>query len=83
MTRRELKRAIQDAWSRYEGTLRDLLREIGEELHGLESAHMKLGQPATDAYDLFRKEQKDIQDAFGRAVDFKFMKKYEATKESQ
>ena len=43
-------------------------------------AHSHIGQPATDAYNLFRKEQKEAQDAFGRAVDFKFMRKYEERK---
>ena len=80
MTRKELKRAIRDAWGRYTGTLDFLLKKQGKQLHGLQMAHDILGQPATDAYDLFKAEQKEAQDAFGRAVDFKFMKKYEARK---
>ena len=80
MTKRELKRAIRDAWGRYINTLKVMLNQQGEELHGLESAHKKLGALADNAYVVFQHEQKAAQDAFGKAVDLKFMRKYEARK---
>ena len=75
MTKRELKRAINGAWSKYVLTLKRLCEAQGGELHGLAAAHELLGQPATDAYDLFVKEQKEIQDEYGRAIDAKYMAK--------
>ena len=74
MTRKELKRRIRAAWSKYEDAhLRKMLRMRGLELHGLQRAHDILGAPAALAYEIFKKEQKAIQDEFGAAVDAKFL----------
>ena len=73
MTRKELKRRIRAAWSKYEDTLRDLLRPLGKELHGLASAHKTIGAPADLAYEVFKQEQKRIQNEYGAAVDAKLM----------
>ena len=75
MTRRQLKRAIREAWSRYVNTLKDLYRQRGGELTGLERAHRELGSPADAAYTLFQEQQQTIQDEFGAVIDARFLAK--------
>ena len=65
----QLRRSIDRAYSAYEGQLRDLMRERGEELHGIAAAHELIGQQADDAYTAFQVEQKRLQDAFNAHMD--------------
>ena len=64
----QLRRSIDRAYSAYEGQLRDLMRERGEELHGIAAAHELIGQQADDAYEAFQAEQKRLQDAFNATI---------------
>ena len=65
----QLRRSIDRAYSAYEGQLRDLMRERGEELHGIAAAHELIGQQADDAYTAFQVEQERLQDAFNAHMD--------------
>ena len=65
----QLRRSIDRAYSDYEGQLRDLMRERGEELHGIAAAHELIGQQADDAYKAFQVEQERLQDAFNAHMD--------------
>ena len=62
----QLRRSIDRAYSAYESQLRDLMRERGEELHGIAAAHELIGQQADDAYEAFQLEQSRLQDRLQR-----------------
>ena len=80
--KRQLRKAINRAWSEYLITLKNLLKNQGKELHGLSRAHKILGKPADDAYKLFQAEQKRYQKEFNDFLDAPYIAKHEEESKS-